>query len=283
MSFAEIAQKAFMRALLLSLILFALPASTYATDCGGRDDPCEVSSGAYHILMPEDGEAAGVVMHLHGAGATGNGMLRNGLAKAALKRGYAFIAPNGIHPERARFRKNWSVRAKGTKFKRDDITFLREVLSDAETRHRVDRSKTLITGFSRGGSMVWDIACFAPDLGTAFAPVAGAFWDDLPTDCERPVDLFHTHGWDDRTVPLEGRSLRGGSVIQGDVWASLFILRAVNGCAARQPKRSEILGERWWRYWTDCNAGSITLMLHPGGHGVPRGWSQDVLNWFEAL
>jgi len=270
-----------MRALLLGLILFALP--VHAADCGSADVPCEVETGTYHIILPEGGEANGVVMHLHGAGATGKAMLKGGLAKSAGKRGYAFIAPTGIHPERARFKKNWAVRAKGTQFVRNDIAFLRDVLVDAEAKHGIDRTKTLLSGFSRGGSMVWDVACFAPDIATAYAPAAGAFWDDLPTDCERPVDLFHTHGWADRTVPLEGRSLRGGSVIQGDVWASMFILRAVNGCEARQPERSSIEGDRWWRHWTDCNEGSITLMLHPGGHGVPKGWSRDILDWFEAL
>jgi len=211
MLYALLVQRSFMRAHLFGLYLFglfliALPGSALAADCGGRDAPCEIDGGAYHILLPEGGTAAGVVMHLHGAGASGNGMLKGGLAKSAVKRGYAFIAPNGIHPERARFKKNWSVRAKGTKFKRDDITFLRDVLADAEARHGINRSKTLISGFSRGGSMAWDIACFAPDMATAFAPAAGALWDDLPANCERPVDLFHTHGWDDRTVPLEGRS-----------------------------------------------------------------------------
>jgi len=261
-----------MRAVLIALMLLAFPAQ--AQECGGRDDPCQVTDGSYHIALPEGRAAKGIVMHLHGAGASGNGALRGGLAREAIKRGYAFIGPNGIHPERARFQKNWSVRAKGTKFARDDIDFLWHVLNDAEARHGLSRDRVLLSGFSRGGSMVWDIACLAPDMATAFAPMAGAFWDDLPEDCERPVDLFHTHGWNDRTVPLEGRSLRGGSVIQGDVWASLFILRTVNGCGARQPERSKIEDGRWWRYWSDCAAGSITLMLHAGKHGAPKGVCQ---------
>lgn len=269
-----------MRGFLIGLLFLSVPAA--AENCGSAEVPCEVDGGSYHVLLPDGRATAGVVMHLHGAGATGKGALRGGLAREALKRGYAFIGPNGEHPE-GRFKKNWSVRATGSSFKRDDISFLRSVLADAEARHGIDRERVLLSGFSRGGSMVWDIACFAPDLAAAFAPVAGAFWDALPQDCERPVDLFHTHGWDDRTVPLEGRSLGGGRVVQGDVWASLFILRAVNGCAARQPERSKIEEDRWWRYWTDCAEGSITLMLHPGGHGVPKGWSAEVLDWFEAI
>jgi polyhydroxybutyrate depolymerase len=269
-----------MRAVALALMVLAWPA--HADECGGRDDPCEIEGGGYHIVLPEGGATAGTVMHLHGAGASGNGALRGGLAREALKRGYAFIAPNGEHPE-GRFKKNWSVKATGSSFKRDDIEFLRAVQADAEARHGAPRDHVLLSGFSRGASMVWDIACQAPDMATGFAPAAGAFWDTLPEDCERPVDLHHTHGWTDRTVPLEGRSLRGGQVVQGDAWASLFILRAVNGCAARQPERSKIEGERWWRYWTDCAEGSITLMLHPGGHGLPKGWAVEILDWFEAL
>jgi len=270
-----------MRAMFLGVLMMGvLPASAEA--CGGRGDPCEIDSGRYHIVLPEGGATAGTVMHLHGAGADGNGALRGGLARAAVARGYAFVAPNGEHPG-ARFKKNWSVKATGSSFARDDISFLRDVLADAKARHGAPLDSVLLSGFSRGGSMVWDIACLAPDMATAFAPAAGAFWDDLPDGCERPVDLFHTHGWSDRTVPLEGRSLRSGQIVQGDVWASLFILRAVNGCAARQPEKSAIKDDRWWRYWTDCADGSITLMLHPGGHGVPKGWAAAILDWFEDL
>ena len=113
-------------------------------------------------------------------------------------------------------------------------------------------------------------------------PAAGAFWDDLPERCEGPVDLFHTHGWNDRTVPLEGRPLRDGTIAQGDVWESLAILRATNGCTSRQPSRSEVLGDQWWRHWENCDAGRIDLMVHPGGHGSPSGWATSALDWFEA-
>jgi len=203
-------------------------------------------------------------------------------ASCASNSGYALIAPNGEHAD-GRFRKNWAVRARGSSFARDDVAFLRAVLRDVETRHRVSTDRLLLTGFSRGASMAWDIACHHPDMAVAFAPVAGAFWNELPSKCVRPVDLFQTHGWTDRTVPLEGRVIPNSVLVQGDLWASLFLLRNLNGCSARQPERAVIDGDRWWRYWTDCAAGSITLMLHPGGHGIPEGWSKEALDWFEGL
>ena len=266
--------------LLVLAAVFLSPAIVEAAACGGMEAPCEIEGGTYHIVLPE-GLAKGTIMHLHGGGATGRGVLDSKIADAALGRGYVLIAPQGWHPEN-RWQKDWSVPGKGMSYKRDDVGFLRAVLADVEGRHSVAVDDILLSGFSRGGSMVWTIACETPDLARAYAPVAGAFWDHLPESCASPVDLFHTHGWTDRVVPLEGRSFDDGRVVQGDVWASLFVLRATNGCVNRQPETALVEGSLWFRHWSDCSAGQIDLMLHPGGHGPPEGWIDRVLDWFEA-
>ncbi|MEP1199537.1 hypothetical protein [Tateyamaria sp.] len=160
--------------------------------------------------------------------------------------------------------------------------FLRAVLADVRRQTGLTEEPVMLAGFSRGGSMVWDIACHDPSFATAYAPLSGAFWNDLPEVCTAPVKLFHTHGWNDRTVPLEGRSFRNGQVVQGDVWASLKVLRETYGCDARQPERNSYEGAFWFRHWADCKAGKIELMLHQGGHGAPQGWSGRMLDWFEA-
>ncbi|MDW3224508.1 MAG: polyhydroxybutyrate depolymerase [Paracoccaceae bacterium] len=232
------------------------------------------------MIMPQAETPKGIVMHLHGGGATGQGMLKSGMARTAVARGYVFVAPTGYHPN-ARYKRNWSVRAGTMRFDRDDAAFLKDVLEDVRSRPALGAVPLLLSGFSRGGSMVWDIACQSPSFAEAYAPMAGAFWDDLPDSCEGPVKLFHTHGWNDRTVPLEGRSFGGGTVVQGDVWASLKLLRETNGCDKRQPERSSFEGEYWLRHWTDCTYGQIELLLHQGGHGAPKGWSARMLDWFE--
>jgi len=253
-----------------------------AQDCGASEMPCEIEAGTYHILLPDTQDLVGTVIHLHGGGGTGTGLLDGAMAREALERGYAFIAPNGFHPN-SRFTRDWSVRANNSSHDRDDIAFLRDVLGDAGLRFGINQDNVLLSGFSRGGSMVWDVACHAPDLARAFAPASGAFWDDMPESCVAPVDLFHTHGWNDRTVPLEGRSLFDDTIVQGDVWASLFILRETNGCRNRQPATTSGEAGFWWRHWTDCDAGRIDLLLFQGGHGVPQGWPDLVLDWYEAL
>ena len=252
----------------------------YAQSCGGADAPCDIENGRYYLAQP-DTAPKGMVVHLHGGGGRGKGLLKSGLAKEALARGYVFVAPNGDHPTR-RFKKDWSVKGRNMAYDRDDRQFLNDVVADARAQTGLAGGPLLLAGFSRGGSFVWNMACDQPDFATAYAPLAGAFWDDLPTHCAAPVRLFHTHGWNDRTEPLEGRSFGGGAVVQGDVWASLKVLRETNGCDKRQPERNSFDGELWFRHWTDCADGEIQLMLHKGGHGAPKGWAPRMMDWFEA-
>ena len=248
--------------------------------CGEADAPCNLPGGQYHMAQPDAGPVKGVVIHLHGGGGRGRGLLKSGLAREALARGYVFVAPNGDQPTR-RFKKDWSVRGRNMSYDRDDRPFLNAVIEDVRERTGQGGGRVLLAGFSRGASFVWNMACEQPDFADAYAPLAGAFWDDLPQNCAAPVALFHTHGWNDRTVPLEGRSFGNGAVVQGDVWASLKILRETNGCAARQPEKNSFEDDLWFRHWTDCQAGEIQLMLHKGGHGAPKGWAKRVMDWFE--
>ncbi|MDB2369186.1 polyhydroxybutyrate depolymerase [Octadecabacter sp.] len=268
------------RTLILAVLGSLTTTPVAAQACGDAQTACTVESGTYHIALP-DVDPRGAVVLLHGGGGRGQGLLNTNLARQALERGFIFVAPNGEHPG-ARFPNNWAVRADNFEHDKDDIAFLGDVLDDVAETYDVDRSRMLLAGFSRGGSMVWDVACFAPDLARAYAPSAGAFWDTLPDTCAGPVDLFHTHGWNDRTVPLEGRPLWDGAIAQGDVWDSLKILRETNGCTARQPTRSSVIGDRWFKHWEDCTSGRIDLMLHPGGHGSPSDWAPRVLDWFDA-
>ncbi len=86
----------------------------------------------------------------------------------------------------------------------------------------------------------------------------------------------------DRTVPLEGRFLGGGQFQQGDIFAGLEIWRNANGCVDERPDGYRETGVFWRRRW-DCGEGVLELALYPGGHGVPPGWGDMVLDWFEAL
>ena len=256
-----------------------------AQACGADpEDLCQVATGQYRVALPEGEGPHKAMIWLHGWGGSANGVMRNtGMVRNLSARGYALIAPDGVITSARYKNKNWAVND-GRVYARDDVHFLEQIVEDAVARHGIDRERIVLGGFSRGGSMVWDVACRAPGLARGYAPVAGAFWEPMWDGCEGPVDLFHTHGWTDRTVPLEGRPLGGGTMTQGDVFQSLYILRATNGCGNRQPEEAPLseAKDRWFRTWSDCGGGRIDLMLHPGGHGIPKGWLAQAIDWFEA-
>ncbi|MGJ3265357.1 MAG: hypothetical protein ACFE0R_19210, partial [Salinarimonas sp.] len=221
------------------------------------------------------------------AGSAGGMAPKAAVVDADRDRGYALVGPQGVshRPDGPAL---WSLRPESRRGRpgrtpRDDVAFLLAVIDDAVARFGLDRERGLAAGFSLGGSMVWDLACVAPDAAAAYAPVAGGFWEPLPESCAGPVRLLHAHGFADTVVPLEGRPIGEGAdpLHQGDVFAGLAIWRETLGCAPN-PDTHE-LGERFWRKsWTGCAAGTLDLVLFPGGHRVPEGWTDLALDWFEA-
>lgn len=257
--------------------------------CGLDTEPCNIPLGSYRVALPEGNAPAGgwpAVAFFHGAGGSGARTLGNtGMVDAALARGYAVIAPDGLARPNTRFGPGWSFHPERPK-QRDEVAFTRAFLADASRKYHLDRDRVILSGFSIGGSLVWYLACEAPDLAQAYAPVAGAFWRPHPgmEDCAAPIQMLHTHGWRDRVVPLEGRPLGGGRIYQGDVFYGLQILRALNGCDGMRADAFDTDGSTWRRTWEACVDGSaLSFDLHTDGHAVPRGWVNRALDWVEAL
>ena len=261
--------------------------------CGVDAEVCGIENGSYHIVLPE-GIAAGdpgypALMFLHGWGASGQSTLNmREVVETALARGYAVIAPDGTSRE-GRDGRGWGFHPERPG-PRDEIGFLNAVRADAAARHGVDADRVVLGGFSIGGSMVSYLACAQPDAFAAYVPVAGAFWHPYPLECAGPVNLFHTHGWTDGVVPLEGRILGAaesletvGVIAQADVWRAMEIWRAANECRPNASGHSET-GGFWRRSWHECYSGTkLDFALFNGGHAVPTGWTAMALDWFEAL
>ena len=158
------------------------------------------------------------------------------------------------------------------------------VRADLLARWPIEPDRILVTGFSQGGSMVWDLACRRGSDYGAFAAVSGAFWEPLPERCAGgPVDLLHIHGTTDRTVPMAGprRSATNGA-------------RATScrGCGAararRLPDRCPARRPSWpgWRARPGTTAASgreLRLCEHGGGHFMPEGWVALAHAWARGL
>ncbi len=260
-------------------LVAALWTAAAQADCAGQDGPCNVPLGDYHIALPDGDGPHPVVIFLHGAGGKGESATK---MRGIIARGYAVIGPQGLKREGSRFGSSWFFHPDRPK-QRDEHAFMLEIIEDAATNHQIDRDRVLLAGFSIGGSTTSYLACEDPDLARAYAPVAGGFWRPHPTECTGPVNLLHTHGWRDKTVPLEGRPLGGGRIYQGDIWHTMLLWRTENECAGMRADTFEISDQFWRRKWDSCTEGSLEFALHPGAHGIPRGWSDMALDWFESL
>jgi polyhydroxybutyrate depolymerase len=164
--------------------------------------------------------------------------------------------------------------------KRDDLAFLTDVLRDAEHRWPIDMGGVVAGGFSQGGSMVWDLACYRSRYFTAFIPFSGGFWQPMPDACHSgPVALRHTHGLHDHMVPLAGRAILDGRFRQADIFQGLTRWRAEDRCAA-EPDRMTREGTLACRAWTHCGAGGeVELCLHDGDHSMIAPWLEASLRW----
>lgn len=280
-------------ALWVCAVALAGAAASAQPACGGPDAPCTLENGRYHLALPEGVESPPVFLHLHGFGSSGRDVIRNrGFVDRIRARGYAVLAPTAL-PRAGASANAWNFRFNSAAAVRDDVAFIAATLDDAAARFGVDRARVLATGFSIGGSMTWRLACDAPEIARAFAPLAGGFWEPFPERCGGVVKLFHTHGWSDMTVPLEGRFLGGaalasgdgapGSALQqGDIFKGLALWREFLSCANLRATEFEQTGPFWRRRWTTCTDGAaLELALHPGGHGAPPPWSDMVIDWFE--
>ena len=267
-------------AALLSAAALAFGAG--AAGACGANTPCDTANGRYFVRTPAgwDGRTAlPVAVFFHGyRNSAAETMADAALGDTLSKAGILLVAPDGLNG-------SWTIPGR-LSTGRDDIAFAREVVADVAKRFPVDRARLIATGFSAGGFMVWQIACRAGDLFSAYAPISGAFLDPIPATCPTgPVSLRHVHGKADETVPMTGRWIAGGQVKQSDVNDSIARMRVVDQCAA-QPTRIEREGELECRNWApgDCRSGrALSFCLHAGGHTYDPAWIVGAFDWARAL
>jgi polyhydroxybutyrate depolymerase len=244
--------------------------------------PCEVADGRYYALPPPgwDGKSPlPATIFFHGWQSTGMAFAEDpGFTAAFAAEGVMLVLPDGVD-------RSWA-HGGSPSGARDELAFMDEVRADLLARWPVDPDRLLVTGFSQGGSMVWDLACHRGRDYRAFVAVSGAFWEPLPKHCESgPVDLLHIHGTGDGVVPMAGRPI-GDRWRQGDVLAGMAILRDADGCPAA-PARAEpaaAVAGLACEVWDRCSSGrELRLCRHGGGHLMPEGWVHLAHAWAQGL
>ncbi|MBA4783875.1 MAG: hypothetical protein H2045_11745 [Rhizobiales bacterium] len=242
----------------------------------GADSDCKVVSGDYRIYLParppilkatgqaaqSQADSAGlpVIIFIHGLGGSSADMLaRHDYRRLADDLNVAFVAVNGLDH-------SWTFPGgvQRTTPPRDEFAYIGEVVSDIKNRFPVDPKKIILSGFSIGASMTWNIACRDPSPYAGFITVAGTFWRPLPEKCAQPIaNLYHFHGTGDRTFPLSGRIVKGKH--QGDTFETFKILYNQDICTRAVQKSFEFIGLRCMRHQT-CEGKTVQLCLHDRTH-----------------
>jgi polyhydroxybutyrate depolymerase len=181
----------------------------------------------------------------------------SGMDAKAAQRGMAVVYPQGVG-------NSWNAgnccgRAMDEHV--DDVRYLRQLVREIESELCIDRALIYATGMSNGAIMSYRLACDAPDMFAAIAPVAGA--DALPNCApKRPVPVLAFNGTSDLLVRWEGS------------WADLVPAKTTvakwrerNRCSAQAAtlyRNGDAVCEA-----PQCAADTVSCVIDGGGHTWP--------------
>jgi polyhydroxybutyrate depolymerase len=153
--------------------------------------------------LPENAPLV-IVMH----GYSGNAMMAFKGCKmnaVADEHGFAVCYPQGTKDSKGHG--FWNV---GYDFHKgvtiDDVGFIVQLVKHLQKEHHLSPENTFAAGISNGGEMCYLLACEAPDMFAAVAPVAGMMLQKIFDNCSptRPIPIFEIHGTKDKLTPFEG-------------------------------------------------------------------------------
>ncbi len=265
--------------LLLLLFSIALPVSSADGDACGSGGRCEIEGGYYLAAAPPDWDghsALPLVVFFHGWNASPEGMMRNrAMVNSVHARGALFVLP---FAQTGYWRQIGTGRAEGG---RDELAYVQALMRDVRQRWPLRPRASIASGFSRGASMVWNVACYAGDLFHAYVPIAGGFWGSTPPTCPTgPMNLRHIHGLKDRVVAFDAIGIYNSMPIT----EGFTMLRELNRCETRAPNSNREHRRYRCDIWSSCASGAeLQLCLHPRGHSIPAEWVAEGLDWALTL
>lgn len=230
-----------------------------------------------HVPAKAIGKDAPVLLAMHGGGGDMDYQAQNyGLVEKSEQAGFVAIFPNGASRFRSGILATWNAGAccgRAVAQKVDDVGFLKEVVARVSRQLSVDRRRIYATGMSNGGLMAYRLACEAPELIRAIAPVAGT---DNTVTCKpsRSVPVIHFHSRDDSHV-LFGGGHGPDALVDTDfasVPATIAKWVALNRASPRARTVLSVPGATCQRH--DGAAPVELCVTESGGHSWPGSQSR---------
>ena len=271
----------------------------FVVSCGGKTDQSLFSfkSGGidrkYILYIPKSApHNAPLVFVLHGLGGTAE-LIReySQMDKVAEKYGFAVCYPQGTGgSENTEYTKKgtpfWNVGYETHKNETvDDVLFITDLAKHLQLEFNLDPEKTFCSGMSNGGDMSYLLACQAPDVFRAIAPITGCMMEWIYSSCnkENPIPVFQVHGTDDNTTYY------GGDVENKDRWGAYMGVEATvklwvdrNQCVKltsdtlpdiNKGDGSFVVTEK---YSLGLNNNEVWFYkVINGGHDWPQGWPKN--------
>jgi polyhydroxybutyrate depolymerase len=200
--------------LVFSAVLCAAMCLTWGAASASAGQPGRLDFGGigrtYSLHVPPGLEhPAGLVVMLHGAGATGSSWeWETNYDAAANPHGFAVVYPDGIDFSWADGRGASVPDRQGI----DDVGFITGLVGKLVSDFGIDPNRVYATGMSAGAFMVNRLACERADMFAAIAPVAGTLGANVGCAPSQPVAVLEMHGTADPVVPFNGGPMvgRGG-------------------------------------------------------------------------
>ena len=166
----------------------------------------------------------------------------------------------------------------------DDVDFLSSLAQYLQEEYNLSIQNTFSTGMSNGGDISYMLACQAPNIFSAIAPVAGCMMTWIFDSCDPPqsVPVLEIHGTNDNVTWWEGdpNDLGGWGPYIGaeeaiDFWAD------INVCTSSEDiplTNTNIIHHRYF----DCSDNTEVWLYEVvgGGHDWPGYSSQEIWSFF---
>jgi polyhydroxybutyrate depolymerase len=220
-----------------------------------------------------------LVIVLHGGGGSAENIEKvTGFSQKADEEGFIVVYPQGVGG-------TWNAGyccGQAMTNQIDDVGFILKVISDVESREKINGSRIYVTGFSNGAMMSYRLASEASSTFAAVGPVSGSIGGKATANSSlymqqtpsQPVSVIAFHGTDDQHVLYNGGHGNDTTGTRIDLSVNDSILFWVNADNCSSNPLMENIASNVTRktYVGGSNGTEVVLYtIIGGGHAWPGG------------